>query len=1281
MANSVVVNFTHRKALQYKWAKISILWLQDSLLEHEVAMPRRLQEHKEARAFWALAQGCNAFQIDASIKALQYTNSDCISATLKVVLKENCPDEIAYSLLQYAFLSPPAPLHYTLEQFYQHLQPPVLQHIASSYISSDLRPQLLPFQSQNVQWLLNREGHYVNDNGQVTPLEVDYSKTEAFIWEKIELDKQELYINRASEQVSVGVNSDLQYARTLVYRGGILSDEMGLGKTVSMLALILLHRRTFPPTKDENGLIQSGATLIITPSTISHQWEAEIRLHAPTLSYTYYQGIKDKSEKQTTPEKLASYDIVLTNYDVLSREIWYARDHNERSRRSAPRYPPRKSPLVKVKWWRCLLDEAQMVESTVAATAEMARLIPRHYSWAVTGTPMSTGYNDLYGLFLFLGIIPSCSTPAPFTSLYQNPDLFYQFLDLTARVVRRNAKKKVQDQVIIPVQRRKMVHISFSQFEQHYYDDLWSQCCRSTDLEWLEANNWGEGENLTTGQKSRVNQMMTELRNWLLTLRQTCVHPGVGIRNQRQLGSVVHTLPEVLEVMINQSKDKIKEAESGYSATCLRHAGMHEILEEWQLALNIYLDGVKFNEARVDEARKDVEDSKAEAAEERNADGSAPIPEVEVKSADSEKKQNALSIARNRLSNCLLLLHRFLFYAAGMYHELKDEDNESKLYDRAEELRRELLRQSQNKFKSTTQELDEGFKAILSHKALEFQVSEHNTGILSWQILEDIEDVAEKLDAQMNLIVDWRQKIYEYLTLSLETEDEAKGDEYETSLVVQESGMIYLDTYQMLLKDHDFYLTGSWNALYLNDNASRPEREIDESTRTEQLDKLEKDLKAERAELAAKSAAENNIRVLQNALRDVGQRSYVNVEESAILKLVLNQLRKETERHKTILEKLENEARKFSQLYNARIEYYRALQHISDQVKAWESKDPKAEIEELKEQERKYQREAAAQTARSRYLTNLSKEETQSDANQTHREFDNCLICQSEFDRGIITYCAHMFCEDCANRWFETSRRCPTCSATVEKKQWWTVAWNKPMSADTAIEQIEYSGDAEELLPASTFSNILSMPIKGGLGAKLDTIIKHIKYIKQTDEEGKCVIFSQWRTVLDILAGGLRRNNIGYVEFGKAKNQQQSVLQFRNDPNISVILLNARTQSSGLTLVAAQTVFMVEPVFNEALEQQAISRVDRIGQTKETTVFWYIVRDTIEERVHEIHNAKRHYRNEFAKEAQESANSRKAEVLPLHATLDKLSAGGGEVVSDEDLHNCFTKHLRPSDMC
>ncbi|KAG2208445.1 hypothetical protein INT47_010141 [Mucor saturninus] len=53
------------------------------------------------------------------------------------------------------------------------------------------------------------------------------------------------------------------------------------------------------------------------------------------------------------------------------------------------------------------------------------------------------------------------------------------------------------------------------------------------------------------------------------------------------------------------------------------------------------------------------------------------------------------------------------------------------------------------------------------------------------------------------------------------------------------------------------------------------------------------------------------------------------------------------------------------------------------------------------------------------------------------------------------------------------------------------------------------------------------------------------------------------------------------------------------------------------------TVFIVEPVFNESLEKQAINRVHRIEQTKETSVFWYIVQDTIEERIQAIHDRKR----------------------------------------------------------
>jgi E3 ubiquitin-protein ligase SHPRH len=88
-------------------------------------------------------------------------------------------------------------------------------------------------------------------------------------------------------------------------------------------------------------------------------------------------------------------------------------------------------------------------------------------------------------------------------------------------------------------------------------------------------------------------------------------------------------------------------------------------------------------------------------------------------------------------------------------------------------------------------------------------------------------------------------------------------------------------------------------------------------------------------------------------------------------------------------------------------------------------------------------------------------------------------------------------------------------------------------------------------------------------------------------------------------------------------------------------------------------------------------RISLICSCLQTTVYWYIIRDTIEERVHEIHNAKRHYRNRISKENGPTGspdNDQDADSLPLHATLDKLSAGGGEVVSDEDLRRCFTNN-------
>jgi SNF2 family DNA or RNA helicase len=78
------------------------------------------------------------------------------------------------------------------------------------------------------------------------------------------------------------------------------------------------------------------------------------------------------------------------------------------------------------------------------------------------------------------------------------------------------------------------------------------------------------------------------------------------------------------------------------------------------------------------------------------------------------------------------------------------------------------------------------------------------------------------------------------------------------------------------------------------------------------------------------------------------------------------------------------------------------------------------------------------------------------------------------------------------------------------------------------------------------------------------------------------------------------------------ENRSTSIEKFKNDPSVTIFLISIKAGGVGLNLTTASRVYIVEPYWNPAVEQQAIDRVHRLGQRKPVEVVRLIVEDSIE---------------------------------------------------------------------
>jgi hypothetical protein len=126
----------------------------------------------------------------------------------------------------------------------------------------------------------------------------------------------------------------------------------------------------------------------------------------------------------------------------------------------------------------------------------------------------------------------------------------------------------------------------------------------------------------------------------------------------------------------------------------------------------------------------------------------------------------------------------------------------------------------------------------------------------------------------------------------------------------------------------------------------------------------------------------------------------------------------------------------------------------------------------------------------------------------------------------------------------------------------------------------------------------------------------------------KSVVFSQWTGMLDIVEAALRReprlSSFCRLDGAMSSDERQKALRrFRDERGVRVMLLSLRAGGVGLNLTSARRVFLLDPWFNPAVEEQAMDRVHRLGQTHPVIVTRFIMRGTVEERMLSLQETKR----------------------------------------------------------
>ena len=345
--------------------------------------------------------------------------------------------------------------------------------------------------------------------------------------------------------------------------GGILADDMGLGKTLQILAVVEEYKESFvqniiKPNDNDNEkkeIIlnseklsdkQMKPSIVVCPSSLTINWRNEAKKFTSSLNVQVISGNLEERNRQI--EEITKYDLVITSYDSLKRDIEKYKEKNYQFK-------------------YIIADEAQYIKNNNTQNAKAIKEISAETKYALTGTPIENSLSELWSIFDF--IMPGyLFSYRKFKEIFETPIMKQEDNETMERLkmlispfVLRRTKKEVLTE--LPDKTISVLNNEMQDEQLEIYLSYLSEA-KHDALEEIKTNGFA---------KSQIKILAL-----LMRLRQICCHPSLFIENYKGTSSKLEQCIEIVKDGVS-SGHKILLF-SGYSS-------MFELIENELIKENI----------------------------------------------------------------------------------------------------------------------------------------------------------------------------------------------------------------------------------------------------------------------------------------------------------------------------------------------------------------------------------------------------------------------------------------------------------------------------------------------------------------------------------------------------------------------------------------------------------------------------------------------------------------------------------------------------------------------